>query len=277
MGLLMTGGAGTWFDSLGQDIRQNYEQLQEQFRQTYIDVEHTRLQRQMATLTRVQQTGETVDSYFTDARSKLAEHNFDQNFQLTLLINGLRSDIKGLVMQHQPYQNVGQLLNKARHVEASLRAAPFNPYLATANIPAVASIAKEEMFATTSDLEKIEKSIIEKVTAKLNEFKVGNRKETEPQYIVPRVTSTNNQGNLGRCFICGSTSHFRRDCTFQRPNTSFHNAQNGNFGRNNNPRAAFPNRRINQPNRRSVRFANDPRGDARRTFGNREDQFRSGN
>ena len=56
LGLLMIGGAGTWFDSLDQNIRQNYDLLQAQFRQTYIDVEHTRVERQMATLRRVQQT-----------------------------------------------------------------------------------------------------------------------------------------------------------------------------------------------------------------------------
>ena len=100
LGLLLAGTAETWYNSLAPAVRADWAQLQPAFRTKYVDVEVTRMQRQMATLTRVQQTGETVDAYFTDARSKLEEHQFPANFEITLLMNGLRSDIKGLVMQH---------------------------------------------------------------------------------------------------------------------------------------------------------------------------------
>lgn len=183
LGLLMTGLAETWFNALTPAVRNNYEQLEAQFRDQFVNVEVTRLQRQMATLTRAQQAGESVDAYFLDSRSKLDDQNFDQNFQMTLLINGLRQDIRGLVLQHQPFPNINDLLNKARHIEASLKSNPYNPYLSTNAVPLLASLPREEMIATTSDLQQLEQSILNKVDRK--------------SY---------------RCYFCGKEGHIQRDC-----------------------------------------------------------------
>ena len=72
--------------------------LQQAVRQTYLDADHSRKQNQMATPTRThayEQSGESVDVYLTEARAKIADQNYDENLQMTLL-HGLRPDIKGL-------------------------------------------------------------------------------------------------------------------------------------------------------------------------------------
>ena len=215
MGLLMKGTAETWFNSLPQDTRNDYALLEPVFRERYVDSEVTRMQRQMATLQKTQLTGESVDAYFTDAQSKLAEHNFPANLVMTLLINGLRSDIKGLVMQHQPFDNVDDLLNKARHIESSLRSSPVNPYL-TQTSPVVAAVAKKDLFATFGDLDDMQDAMVAKILKGVKEINV--KQKTAPQYVVPKVDPR--AGSItppvGSCFSCGRTDHFARDCRYDR-------------------------------------------------------------
>ena len=49
--------------------------------------------------------------------------NFDYNneLQMTLILNGLRSDIKAIVLQHLPFANLEALAAKTKHVEAALK------------------------------------------------------------------------------------------------------------------------------------------------------------
>ena len=215
MGLMLTGSAEKWFDNLPAAARNNYEQLTNNFNQQFVNVETTRMQRQMQALTRIQQSGETVDEYFVDVCNKLDEHNFDPDFKLTLIINGLRSDIKGLVIQHQPFNDVNDLLNKARHIEASVKATQVNPYVSP-TIPVLATTTKEEMFATTGDLLKLEKSIVDKVVDRLQKTKIKDDSEhQQPRQFPSRGYQNGAENNLPRCYVCSSTKHFRRDCPFE--------------------------------------------------------------
>ena len=208
MGLMLTGSAETWFNSLPQEQRNNYAGLEQVFRQRYINAEHTRLERQLKTISRQQQSGESVDNYFTDARSRMEEQHFDNELQMTLLINGLRSDLKGLVLQHRPFANVEQLIEKARNIEDSQRSnySVQNNSYAT---PLVVNHVKEELFATASDVEKVGRAV-EDLAAKMKE-------------LAPPTTTYTRRQDVPRCFICGSTSHFKRDCGFNRMERSYYN------------------------------------------------------
>lgn len=225
LGLMLSGSAEKWFDNLPAAVRNDFEQLTAQFNQQFVNVETTRMQRQLQAIQRTQQSGETVDEYFVDFCSKIEEHNFDPAFKQTLIINGLRSDIKGLVIQHQPFNDVNELLNKARHIEASLKATQVNPYVCP-TIPVLAATTKEEMFATTGDLMKLETSIVDKVVGRLQQTKLRE----ESDYQQPRqFPPGRSQNNIPRCYNCNSTKHFRRDCPFgERYNrSSFRNSTEG--------------------------------------------------
>ena len=120
VGLLLTGSAEIWFNSLPQQTRDDYAALEAAFREKFIAAAHTQIQRQMAVLSRTQRVGETFDEYITEARSKIIDYNYDPQLQMTLLINGLRPEIKSAVMQHLPFADIDAFVTKARHVESAL-------------------------------------------------------------------------------------------------------------------------------------------------------------
>ena len=120
VGLLLTGSAEIWFNSLPQQTRDDYAALEAAFREKFIAAAHTQIQRQMAVLSRTQRVGETFDEYITEARSKMIDYNYDFQRQMTLLINGLRPEIKSAVMQHLPFADIDAFVTKARHVESAL-------------------------------------------------------------------------------------------------------------------------------------------------------------
>ena len=63
----------------------------------------------MAILARSQRQGESVDEYITDAQSKMTDYHYDNDLQMTLIINGLLPEIKTLVMQHLPFAGLEDL------------------------------------------------------------------------------------------------------------------------------------------------------------------------
>lgn len=92
LGLLFTGSAEIWFNSLPQQTRDDYAALEAAFRDKFVTAAHTQLQRQMAILSGAQRVGESLDEYITEAKSKMVDYNYDPQLQMTLLINGLRPD-----------------------------------------------------------------------------------------------------------------------------------------------------------------------------------------
>ena len=86
LGLLLTGSAEIWYNSLPPETRDDFETLEAAFREKYIAAAHTQLQRQMAVLSRTQRPAETVDEYITDTRSKMVDYSYDNDLQMTLFI-----------------------------------------------------------------------------------------------------------------------------------------------------------------------------------------------
>lgn len=131
LGLLLAGPALLWFDNLTEAVKDDYELLTAAFREKYIVLGPNNLQIQMQVLARHQLPTESVDEYILDATSKMANFNYNEELQMTLLINGLRSDVKAIMLQHLPFANIDALKAKAIHVEAALK-----PYVQAA--PAIA-------------------------------------------------------------------------------------------------------------------------------------------
>ena len=82
LGLLLSGTAQLWFDGLEDAVRNDFGRLEAAFRDKYIVPGPTALQRQMQTLQRQQQVGESVDEYVSDYQSKMRNFGYDHNLQM---------------------------------------------------------------------------------------------------------------------------------------------------------------------------------------------------
>ena len=109
LSLVLSGSAKIWFNSLPDQTRADFEALEAAFREKYITAVHTQLQDQMAVLSRSQCPSEIMDEYITDAHSKMVDYKYDNALQITLLISGLRPEIKMSVLQHLPFDDIEAL------------------------------------------------------------------------------------------------------------------------------------------------------------------------
>ena len=75
----------------------------------------------MNTIQRHQRPGEGVEECVADCRTKMQTFGYNNALQMTLVLNGLRPDIKAIAMQHLPFENFDVLLTKAKHIEAALK------------------------------------------------------------------------------------------------------------------------------------------------------------
>ena len=210
LGLLLTGIAETWFNSLPNDTKTKYDNLRVAFRDKFVNAPASLMQRQLSTLQRVQQPSESVDAYFTEARAKLIAHNFPEELCITLLLKGLRADIQSVVLQHQPFNNVDDLLSKARHIEVALRAAPQIPSPASA----FAAVSKSDLMVTMGDLAQAKKDMVEEIVEKMQNL-TQREKSPGPVRSFPRRVRFNEP--YPSCFRCGRSNHFARNCPFDRP------------------------------------------------------------
>ena len=221
LGLLLSGTALLWFDSIPEATKRDFQRLEAAFREKWIIAGPNGIQRQMQTLARTQQPGESVDEYVADSRSKMGPYNYDDALKMTLILNGLRPEIKAVVMQHMPFNNIDVLATKAKHVEVALKL-----YLQTNLQPAVVktvnvSAARQD----TLDMGEVRKAIEEameplsiELAAIIDQVRSENVTESQRQ----NGRSRRRQGFDGvtrpssvtetRCLECGSVFHMLRDC-----------------------------------------------------------------
>ena len=215
LGLLLSDNSETWFNSLPQATRQDYDQLQKAFRQMYMDAQHNRWQKQMATLTTTQQSGESVDVYITNARAKMADQQYDEELQMSLLLNGLRPEIKSLVLQHQPLPDLQSFVTKCKTLEASLQASLFNHYIGNATYPMVANLASSAVVVNPHNLKKVDEAI-DTLVSKINNLELQADEENHRREQGEPCTD-----HVLRCYNCGSTKHLVRGCPHNASGSSY--------------------------------------------------------
>ena len=198
LGLLLAGTAQLWFDSLTEAVKDDYERLEAAFREKYIVLGPNNLQIQMQALARQQLPTETVDEFIADARAKMANFNYNNELQMTLILNGLRSDVKAIVLQHLPFANIEALAAKAKHVEAALK-----------SYVQAAPTATPQANATDLDIGQALGGLTAKVAALTSQV---NRGRQQPQGRGGHRPTQWQGQQAKRCYLCNSEQHLMRQC-----------------------------------------------------------------
>ena len=158
---------------------------------------------------------------------------YDENLPMTLILNGLRPDIKAIVLQHLPFNNLDALSVKAKHAESALKS-----YVNSASTFSGATNMSSGLIANATSpsvsIEAVVQRAIEPLCTKLNALTKGAargnnlrppcvdqgrfqpRSWQQPAFRpAPSKFSfrgTNAEGSARRCYVCNSPFHLQRNC-----------------------------------------------------------------
>ena len=265
-GLCLNGPALTWFNSLTNDERHDFPTVEHLFREKYIIAAPTQVERQMATLTNHQLPNQTVDEYIMNSRERMVEFGFNLQLQVTLLLNGLRPELRSIMLQHLPFNDIDAFIDKAKHVEAAVAS---KMALGPQNV--VSTPVFPVNMCPEDDNEAVVKSAVDKMVS-IVQKKLSNMQFSEPDDQFSRGRPRNKQkvrfsdtSRSGererRCFNCSSKYHLQRNCPDLYSNVRSY-PQRGSYRFNSSGGFNRGNDRFNSPggfNRGNDRF-NSPGG-----------------
>ena len=201
LGMLLTGSALLWFESLPEATQNNIDLLTAAFREKYIIPAANQLQHQVEALQCQQKQSELVEEFVAETKFKLNTQGYNENQQMTIILNGLRPEIKSVVMQHLPFDNFEQFVTKAKHVEQALQ-----NYV-------IGNLASPRPTDENQDVKKALEELTANVAAMQQQVETG----TFQQWRRGRGTATATypqvyDAKTKRCYICNSPSHLQRQC-----------------------------------------------------------------
>ena len=160
----------------------------------------------------------------------MVDYNYGVDLQMTLLINGLRPEIKSAVMQHLPFQDIEAFVDKARHVESALTS---QSALSFANAACVdgAPLLKPNLKNLDSSLQELSSkfdTLLKEVKSKMDKSAPRpqwQRAPWQPQPSRNRSSGSkfqsqpttpwkgNSKGGQNIvCWKCGKQGHIQREC-----------------------------------------------------------------
>lgn len=246
-GLLMAESAELWYNGLTDAVRLAWDQLRQAYMDKWINAGHIAVQKQLDTMTCRQGPSESINSFVTRLRGKMDELHYEDQLQLSFIIQGLRPEFKAYAVMGLPYEDVDALQNKLSNCELS-----FKVNFDSTPTPAAAAVrdSDERIQSIHHKLDVLAKKVEDlqlRPTAERN----NERKETfSPRYAPRQYTfrpgSTTGRPPL-RCFLCNSSQHLQRECSrrvWQRPKPMF-----GRFGSRNPASRSFPSRQAGNDRR----------------------------
>ena len=117
--LLLRGPANTWFNTVHDSDKVDFDTLSQQFLAKYAPAPITQWRRASEMWSRDQRPDETVEEYGADMMSKAKDVHAAEEMARFAIMRGLRPQLKAYVMQQNP-QTVTDLLDAAKVAEATI-------------------------------------------------------------------------------------------------------------------------------------------------------------
>lgn len=262
--LLSNPAPQAWYESLDDQIKTDWDDLLNAFRENYMTGPHVALQRRIASFTNPQGPKEDVGAYINRALDNMAELQYDLDTKVSLLVQGLHPNLRSYGIMALPVANMNEFKNKLMSAELAMKLAAPTSVVAAIETHKEDNQLQERIATLEANFSAMIFNDGQTEPRPLSRFQ-----DSGPSY--DRRPRTFTRAPL-RCFICGSERHLFRECSFgnrsyssrpQRPQAQF------NFYGNRRPMSNFP-RRDNQMSQ--FRQTERPRND--RPFLYNRDQFR---
>ena len=117
--LLIRGTVNTWYSSLSNTDRVNYDGVLERFEKKYAPAPISLWRRASELWSRDEKSGETVEEYYSDMVRRAREVSASDEMTRFAMVRGLRPELRTYVMQQNPATN-DELLAAAKVSEATV-------------------------------------------------------------------------------------------------------------------------------------------------------------
>ena len=117
--LLIRGTVNTWYSSLSNTDRVNYDGVLERFEKKYAPAPINLWRRASELWSRDEKSGETVEEYYSDMVRRAREMSASDEMTRFAMVRGLRPELRTYVMQQNPATN-DELLAAAKVSEATV-------------------------------------------------------------------------------------------------------------------------------------------------------------
>ena len=117
--LLMRGGANTWFCSLSDETRSDYDAVVDRFRAKYAPAPISLWRRASELWNRDQRPDESAEDYVSDMMRKARDVGAEPPMTRYAIVRGLRPQLRTYVMQQNP-TTTAELLDAAKVAEATI-------------------------------------------------------------------------------------------------------------------------------------------------------------
>ena len=121
LALLCDGTAEAWFTHLPQEVKNNWQQLRQQFQNKYILAPHIDVKKRLDAMTSVQGPTEPIEAYIQRMRTKMTDLGYDEQLQCSIIIQNMKSAYKKYALLGLPYDNLDILNQKMAACELSFR------------------------------------------------------------------------------------------------------------------------------------------------------------